>query len=83
MGLGISVRWALAGKQTKRSVERGPLLSLPLMLFMSYSSLPSTSSSQLFSLFLLMAFVSDLVLAVSELCFFFVLFSFPSDFCGL
>lgn len=77
MGLGISVRWALVGKQTRRSVEGGPLVSLPLMLFMSYSLLFLLLLLLLLlpfscSLFLCqMGFVSDLVLAVSELCFFF------------
>lgn len=30
--LGISLRWALEGKQTNRSAEGGPLLSLPSMV---------------------------------------------------
>lgn len=37
MGLGIRVRWALEGKQTKRSAEGGPLFSLPFMVFFSLS----------------------------------------------
>ena len=57
MGLGIRVKWALEGKQTRRSAEGGPLLSLPLMVLSLSLSLSSCG------VFLF----SDLVHAVAEL----------------